>query len=129
MPALTYVTRNGNFTFAMSTPEGARVFTTLYMDGIGMPTAGSYTAPAQGVRCGGRVRDGSRDWSPRDLDEVQGEALEGSCTLTLTQVEVLSTTPDFTTYHFRGTVRAQLLPVKSTDATGTVELEADFVVE
>ncbi|MFY2557413.1 hypothetical protein ACN469_07300 [Corallococcus terminator] len=129
MPALTYATRHGNFTFSMSTPEGTPVFKALYMEGIGMPSVGTYTGPTREVRCGGLVREGSKDWSPYDLDEVTGKVLEGRCTLTLTKVEVLGTTPNYTTYRFRGTVRAHLLPLESTDATGTVDLEADFVVE
>jgi|GEM_PF-3672746 len=129
VPTLTHSFRHGDLSFSLLTPEGASDLLFLGVGMHGEPSVGSYTGRSEQVRCSGLVREGSKDWSPYDWDEVTGEVLEGSCTLTLTQVELVSETPYVKTYRFQGNVRAHLLPLESTGATGTVDLEADFVVE
>ncbi len=124
--SLAYFTSDDDFTLTLDLAPGTQPTAVIRPSANGRPSATTFTGPSEEVDCGVSVRDGSKTWYAYYENPQTGASLRGTCTLTFTQMETYGGGGGVTTYRFQGTLRAHLLALETTGASGTVDVESHF---
>jgi hypothetical protein len=114
------------FTFTLETEAGTALTVLVGALAPGRPGATALSGPGSALTCGVSVREGAKAWFSEYSSPRTDEFLTGSCTLTFTEVRVDASAGNTTTYRYRGTLRAHLLALERTGASGTVDVESSF---